>query len=74
VGYGLLWVADYDARRLHEVVVELLVELVEHAVSHADDEAVVSEFEADLAAFDVAAFVDAYRAERNLEDEFDTMV
>jgi hypothetical protein len=64
--------AIFDPRQLHEVVVELLVELMDHAVGHADDEAAASEFEEQLAQFDVAAFVDAYRQERNFEDEFDT--
>jgi hypothetical protein len=65
VGFAMVWVTDFDDRRLHEVVVELVVELMEHAVSHADDEAAVSEFEEQMFAFDVAAFVDQYRAERD---------
>lgn len=60
VGYARLWVADFSDRRLHEVVVELLVELMDHAVSHADD-AAADRFERQLAGFDAAAFVDAYR-------------
>ncbi len=47
------WVTDFDSRRLHEIVVELLVELMEHAVSHAEDDDVVSEFEAKMLQFDV---------------------
>jgi hypothetical protein len=74
VGYALLWLTDFDSRRLHEVVVELLVELVEHAVSHADDDATLREFETHLREFDVAAFVDAYREEREFEDEYDTAI
>jgi hypothetical protein len=72
VGYSLVWLTDFDARRLHEVVVELLVELMDHAVSHADDEAAVSEFEEWLAEFDVEAFVDQYRQEREFESEHDS--
>jgi hypothetical protein len=71
VGAALIWATEFDARRLHEVVVELLVELMDHAVSHADS-AAQSEFERQMLEFDVAAFVDAYRAEREFEDEFDT--
>jgi len=71
VGAALIWATAFDARRLHEVVVELLVELMEHAVSHADS-AAQSEFEEQMLQFDVGAFVDAYRAERDFEDEFDT--
>ena len=66
VGYSLLWVTDFDDRRLHEVVVELTVELMEHAMSHADDADAVADFEEEMFAFDVSAFVDAYRAERDL--------
>ena len=66
VGNALVWVADMDARRLHEVVVELVIELMDHAVSHADDAAAVGEFEAAMADFDVEAFVEQYRRERDL--------
>jgi hypothetical protein len=69
VGYGLVWVADMDSRELHRIVVELLVELMEHAISHADDGPTVAEFEEQLAEFDLDAFVDAYREERDFEDE-----
>jgi hypothetical protein len=73
VGYAMVWVADFDPRRLHEVVVELLVELTEHAVSHAD-EATATRFEERMLEFDVAAFVEAYRREREFESELDTPV
>jgi hypothetical protein len=68
VGYGLVWVSTFDARRLHEAIVELVIELMEHAVSHAD-EAAVSEFEESMLQFDVSAFVDQYRDERETEAE-----
>lgn len=74
VGFALLWVATFDARRLHEIVVELLLELVDHAVSHADDEESVAALEDDLHAFDVEQFVTEYRRERDFEDEYDSMV
>jgi len=74
VGYSLVWLTDFDARRLHEVVVELVVELMDHAVSHADDDAVTAEFEQYLAAFDVEMFVDQYREEREFESEHDSAV
>ncbi|MGB9987500.1 DUF5815 family protein [Salarchaeum japonicum] len=67
VGYALLWVFDFDSRTLHEYVVELVVELMDHAVSHAESEGAEAEFEAEMASFDVAAFVDEYRAERDWE-------
>ena len=72
VGYALVWVTDFDSRRLHEIVVELIVELMEHAISHADDGPTVAEFEEKLDQFDVGQFVNAYRAERDFEDEHDT--
>ncbi|MFB6171851.1 MAG: DUF5815 family protein [Haloarculaceae archaeon] len=74
VGYALVWVSDFDARRLHEIVVELLVELMEHAVSHAEDDAATSEFEEQMLEFDVAEFVDQYRRERDFETEHDRPV
>jgi len=72
VGYAMVWVADFGARRLHEVVVELLVELMEHALSHAEDGTATAQFEQQMLQFDVAEFVEAYRGERDFEDEFDT--
>jgi hypothetical protein len=74
VGYALVWVADFDSRRLHEIAVELLVELMEHAISHAEDGTAMSEFEQRMQEFDVEAFVEEYRAERNLETEHDTAI
>jgi hypothetical protein len=74
VGYALLWVADFDSRRLHEVVVELVVEMMEHAVGHADDPAARREFERQMREFDVEEFVDRYRAQRDFEDEHDSLV
>jgi hypothetical protein len=69
VGYAMVWVTDFDSRRLHEVVVELVVELMEHAVSHADDDEALSAFESEMVEFDVSEFVEQYRAERDLEAE-----
>jgi hypothetical protein len=65
---------DFDARRLHAVVVELIVELMEHAVSHATDEDAASEFETQMLDFDVEEFVETYREQRDFEDEFDRAV
>lgn len=74
VGYGLVWVTDFDARSLHETVVELLLELMEHAISHADDGPTVAEFEQQLQEFEVETFVEMYREEREFEDEHDTAI
>ncbi len=71
VGFAMLWVTDFDSRRLHEVIVELIVELMEHAVSHADDTSALTEFEQQMHAFDISEFVEQYRAQRDLsEDDF----
>ena len=67
VGYAMVWVTDFDSRRLHEIIVELVVELMEHAISHADDAAAMREFESKMHEFDVAEFVEQYRAERDID-------
>ena len=69
VGYTMVWVTEFDSRRLHAVIVELVVELMEHAVSHADDTEALTTFERSMTEFDVDEFVDQYRAERDLEAE-----
>ena len=74
VGYALLWIADFDSHRLHEVVVELIVELMDHAVSHAEDEQSASEFERQMHEFDIEEFVETYRRERDFEHETDRPV
>ena len=67
VGFALLWITEFDSRRLHEIIVELVVELMEHAMSHAEDEQSLTEFERQMLNFDVGAFVDEYREQRDLE-------
>jgi len=74
VGFSMAWVTAFDSRRLHEIVVELIVELMEHAVSHAEDDAMAEQFETQMLEFDIEAFVDQYRVERNFEDEHDSAV
>jgi hypothetical protein len=69
VGYAMVWITDFDSRRLHEIVVELVVELMEHAVSHAEDGAATTEFEQQMMEFDVGAFVEQYREERDLSED-----
>jgi hypothetical protein len=72
-GYTMVWVTDVDARTLHEIIVELVVEMMEHAVSHGTDESAAAEFESHMREFDVAAFVDAYRSSRDFDDEHDSV-
>ncbi len=74
VGWALLWVTAFEARRLHEIVVELLVELMDHAVSHSDDPAIEREFADQLETFDVTAFVETYREQREFETAGDSPV
>jgi len=71
VGYTLVWVTEFDARRLHEIIVELIVELMEHAISHADDDDAISQFESQMLEFDISTFVEEYRAQRDFESEHD---
>jgi len=74
IGCGLLWVSEFDSRRLHEIVVELVVDLMEHAISHAEDDTARETFEEDMRQFDVGTFVDTYRAERDFDGDNDTPV
>lgn len=69
VGFALLWVTDFDARTLHEIIVELVIELMEHAVSHADDTTALTEFEQQMHEFDVETFVAEYRSQRDLSED-----
>lgn len=71
VGYSLVWLTDFDSRRLHEIVVELIVELMDHAISHAEDDDAASSFEEQMLEFDVSEFVEAYREARDFESEYD---
>ncbi|MFC7072199.1 DUF5815 family protein [Halovenus rubra] len=74
VGYALIWISTFNSRRLHEVVVELLLELMEHAVSHTENEQISDEFEAYMADFELETFVELYREEREFETEHDTAI
>lgn len=70
IGCQMIWVADFDSRRLHEVIVELVLELMDHAMTHSEDESARSDFTNSLETFDVATFVDRYRDERDLDRQF----
>jgi len=72
VGWALVWVTSFDGRRLHEVIVELVVELMDHVVSHSDDSDASSAFETQMREFDVAEFVDRYRRQRDFDSEHDS--
>ena len=74
IGYVMAWMTDFDARRLHEIIVELVVELMEHAISHADDEGAMTDFEEAMLSFDVSEFVQEYRAQRDFTGPHDRPV
>ena len=71
VGWALLWVTEFDSRQLHEVIVELLVELMDHAISHTDDREIQTSFAELLDSFDIATFVEEYRSMRDFDDQYD---
>ena len=68
IGCQSLWVSEFDSRRLHAVIVDLVLELMDHAMTHSKDEEARSTFASSLATFDVEEFVERYRDERDLED------
>lgn len=67
IGCQHIWVTSFESRRLHAVIVELIVELMDHAMTHSEDDEARSSFTASLETFDVDAFVERYRAERDLD-------
>lgn len=67
IGCQHVWIAAFDSRRLHEVLVDLVLEVMEHAMSHTEDDAARAEFDMSIEQFDVETFVERYRAERDLE-------
>lgn len=69
IGYAIVWVTAFDARQLHEVIVDLVLELMDHAMSHSDDNEASTTFEANLQEFDVETFVEQYREQRNVETD-----
>ena len=71
VGFAVLWISDFDARELHRIIIELLVTLMDHAVGHSDNPTIQSTFDEGLQEFDVEAFVDQYRGDRDWSDERD---
>ncbi|MFB6110332.1 MAG: DUF5815 family protein [Halodesulfurarchaeum sp.] len=73
-GFAIAWIADFDARRLHEIVVEAVIDLMAEAVSEAGDDSAVAAFTEHRSAFDVDEFVAEYRSVRNFDDEFDEPV
>ncbi|WP_435359186.1 DUF5815 family protein [Haloarchaeobius sp. DFWS5] len=72
IGCSMVWLTEFDAVRLHEIIVELVVEMMEHAVSHAEDDATMTDFERQMLEFDVSEFVAEYREQREFTSEHDT--
>ncbi|MFB6188105.1 MAG: DUF5815 family protein [Halobacteriaceae archaeon] len=71
VGYTVVWISDFSATRLHEVIIELIIELMEHAVSHGENSTAQSEFDQQIDKFEIEAFVAQYRDERDFDDKYD---
>ncbi|MDR5655877.1 DUF5815 family protein [Halodesulfurarchaeum sp. HSR-GB] len=73
-GFAVAWIADFEARRLHEIVVETVIDLMQEAVENAEADSAAAKFTTELATFDVEEFVADYREQRDFEDEFDEPV
>lgn len=69
IGCQHIWVTEFDSRRLHTVVVDLVLELMEHAMTHAEDVSAQAEFATMIESFDVEEFVERYRDERDFDRE-----
>lgn len=70
IGCQYLWVTDFDSRRLHQIIVELVIELMDHAMTHSEDDQARSDFTTALDSFEVETFVDRYREERDLDSVY----
>jgi hypothetical protein len=70
-GYALAWIAEFDARELHERVVETVLGVMAEAVTEAGNEDATAAFTDHRSEFDVGEFVAEYREVRDFEDEFD---
>jgi hypothetical protein len=51
------------------MIVELIIEIMEHAVSHSKNEISIQEFEKQMLSFNISEFVEKYREERDLDPE-----
>ncbi|MFP4530885.1 MAG: DUF5815 family protein [Halodesulfurarchaeum sp.] len=70
-GYAAAWIADFDAREFHEIVVRTVLEVMAQAVTAVGDDSAADAFSDVRADFDVEEFVEEYRSVRDFEDEFD---
>jgi hypothetical protein len=70
-GFAVAWIADFDARDLHEIVVETVLGIMAKAVTSVGDDSATEAFSEVRADFDVTEFVEEYREVRDFEDEFD---
>jgi hypothetical protein len=69
LGYSALWITEFNSFKLHEMIVELIIEIMEHAVSHSKNEISIQEFEKQMLSFNISEFVEKYREERDLDPE-----
>lgn len=74
VGFALAWITTVDARTLHERIVARVLDVMEHAMEHADDDKAQTEFEAERKQFDIETFVTEYRQQREFKGPSDTAV
>lgn len=70
-GYAAAWIADFDAREFHEIVVRTVLEVMAQAVTAVGDDSATDAFSEHRAEFDVSEFVEKYRSVRDFEDEWD---
>ncbi|MFB6162907.1 MAG: DUF5815 family protein [Halococcoides sp.] len=74
LGFNYVWVSDFTAREVHVLLVQLLVDLMDHAVDEVGDDSIKSQFTEQLEGLDVEEFVDQYRTERSFEGPEDSPV
>jgi len=74
VGFNYVWVSDFTAREVHVLLVQLLVDLMDHAVDQVGDDSIKSAFAERLDGLDVEEFVDEYRTQRSFDGPDDTAV
>lgn len=73
VGHSIVWMTTFDARELHEIIVELVVDMMNHAMTHASEDP-QGQFVRYLNQFDIEEFVDEYREKRNFTNPSDAPV
>jgi hypothetical protein len=73
-GFAVAWISTFDARELHELVVEAVLGIMANAVTEVGDDSATAAFTEHRTEFDVEEFVTEYRDVRDFDDEFDEPV